>query len=85
MSAVARNGADAYAVAVLCEGTVVDNVPRRISRIRREGVIRCCVTDRRQYSSDLPQGGLEIPCLLLFEGEVRKATNRLHIAQQRHL
>ena len=55
-----RNGADAYTVAVVREGTVVGHVPRRISRvcslfIIRGGVIRCCVTDRRRYSSDLPQ------------------------------
>ena len=71
-----RNGADAYAVAVVHEGTVVGHVPRRISRIcslfiRRGGVICCCVTDRRRHSSDLPQGGLEIPCLLSFEGEAK--------------
>ena len=59
-------------IAVVREGTVVGHVPRRISRvcslfIRRGGVIRCCVTDRRRYSSDLPQEGLEIPCLLSFE------------------
>ena len=34
-------------------------------------MIRCCITDRRRYSSDLPQG-LEIPCLLSFEGEAKE-------------
>ena len=24
------------------------------------------MTGRRQYSSDLPQGGLEVPCVLMF-------------------
>jgi hypothetical protein len=27
------------------------------------------VTGFRQYSRNLPQGGLELPCLYLFEGE----------------
>ena len=72
-----RNGADAYAVAAVREGSVVGHVPCRISRvcslfIRRGGVIRCCITGRRRYSSDLPQGGLEIPCLLSFEGEAKE-------------
>ena len=29
----------------------------------------CSVTDSKRYSSDLSQGGLEIPCILKFEGE----------------
>ncbi len=31
------------------------------------------VTGSRRYSGDLPQGGLEVPCLLKFEGNVTKA------------
>ena len=27
-----------------------------------------CTTERRRFSADLPQGGLEIPCLVTFEG-----------------
>jgi len=34
--------------------------------IRRGGTIVCVVTGPRQYSSDLPQGGLEIPCRCIF-------------------
>ena len=35
----------------------------------------CVVTAScRRYSVDLPQGGLEIPCLLKFEGEEKYAT-----------
>ena len=30
------------------------------------GTIVCQVTSRRQYSSDLPKGGLEVPCVLMF-------------------
>ena len=47
------------------------HVPRKISSIcslflRESGSIICHVTGSRQYSSDLPQGGLEIPCVLTF-------------------
>ena len=36
--------------------------------LRYSGSIKCKVTGSRQYSRDLPQGGLEIPCQLTFEG-----------------
>ena len=35
------------------------------------GTIRCRVTASRYYSEDLPQGGLEIPCILMFEGSAK--------------
>ena len=52
---------------------IVGHVPRKISAVcylflRRSGTISCEVTDRRRYSADLPQGGLEIPCKLIFVG-----------------
>ena len=59
---------DLYAVAVLKNDAVVGHVPRKISAactmfIRKRGTINCVVKGRRRYSSDLPQGGLEIPCV----------------------
>ena len=59
------NFRDHYAVAVIKDDVVVGHLPRKISRvsslfIRRGGTIRCRVLGRRRYSSDLPQGGLEI-------------------------
>jgi hypothetical protein len=33
--------------------------------------ILCPVTGGHRYSSDLDQGGMEIPCLLLFKGKPR--------------
>ena len=67
------NTFDPFAVAVMRDDTVIGHVPRRISSIcamflRREGSITCEVTDSRRHSDDLPQGGLEIPCVLRFEG-----------------
>ena len=69
-----KNRHDSNAVAVVKHGMVVGHVPRKISLIcalflRRSGSsIRCEVTGERRHSWDLPQGGLEIPCTLYFEG-----------------
>ena len=37
--------------------------------LRRGGVVTCEVTGTRKPSTDLPQGGLEIPCLLRIKGK----------------
>ena len=71
------NSADRYAVAVLKEETIIGHLPRKMSKIcslflRRGGSIRCKVTGSRRYSSDLPQGGLEIPRSLLFTANVKE-------------
>lgn len=56
---------------------VVGHVPRNISVacsafLRRAGALTCTVTGVRQYSSDLPQGGLEIPCRLTFSASTKE-------------
>lgn len=61
------NSIDRYAVTVKNGDTVVGHLPKKISRLcslflRRGGSIMSTVTGRRRYSSDLSQGGLEIPC-----------------------
>ena len=71
------NAMDRYAVALKKDGAVIGHLPQKISQIcslfiRRGGMIECIVTGTRRYSSDLPQGGLEIPCTLLFSGEKRE-------------
>ena len=70
------NAIDRYAVAVVKSGTVVGHLPKKLSRIcssfiRRGGVVRCRVAGRRRYSDDLPQGGLEIPCVLILDGKCK--------------
>ncbi len=68
------NTSDVYAVAVKENNRIVGHVPRTISAVcslflDREGTtITCVVTGSRRYSSDLPQGGLEVPCKLTFKG-----------------
>ena len=79
------NTIDRYAVAVIRSGLVVGHLPKKISRVcslflMRGGTIYCIVTNTRRYSADLPQGGLEIPCTLHFEGK-KKEINSL----KRHL
>ena len=64
-----------YVIAVKKDsGEMVGNLPKKISRmcsmfIQEGGEIMCTVIGNRRYSSDLVQGGLEIPCTLLFHGE----------------
>ena len=70
-----RNPHDTHAVAVkenivgLDGITTVGHVSKKISAIcsifiRRGGTINCVVNDTCRFSADLPQGGLEIPCIL---------------------
>ena len=70
------NTVDRYAVAVMKSRIVVGHSPKKLSRtslsIRRGSVIRCHVAGRRTYSHDLPQGGLEIPCVLILEGKYKE-------------
>ena len=65
---------DRYAVAVTKDGVVIGHLLRKVSRVcslflRRSGRIHCRVTGGRRYPIDLPQGGLEIPCRIVFTAE----------------
>ena len=75
-----RNEKDRYAVAVVKNDTIIGHLPRKISKVcslflRRGGNICCIVTGRRRFSADLPQGGLEIPCTLMFKACPKKYRN----------
>ena len=64
------------------EQKIVGHVPRRISPlcsvfIRRGGNIKCVVSGPRRYSSDLSQGGLELPCKYLFSTRNFEESGRL--------
>ena len=68
------NQFDRYSVAVLKNSTPVGHLPKKLSCvfslfIRRGGTIQCQVTGPRKYSSDLQQGGLEIPRVLILRGK----------------
>ena len=70
-----RNPMDPYAVAIKRGSEVIGHVPRKISAagslfIQRRGAVTCRITDsHHQYSSDLLQDGLQIPCQLVFQSE----------------
>ena len=70
-----NNLEDPYAVAMMKEHSVVGHIPRKISAacslfLAKEGSsITCIIIGKRQHSWDLPQGGLEVPCKLVFKGE----------------
>ena len=71
------NPDDRYAVAVMKDGTIVGHLPKKVSRIcslflRRGGSICCRVSGNRRYSADLPQGGLEIPCSVMFKAKPKE-------------
>ena len=67
------NAFDPYAVAIRKSANVIGHVPQKISAacslfIQRGGTLTCIIIDsHRQYSADLPQGGLQIPCKLEFK------------------
>ena len=75
----ADNLRDPFAVAVMKSHQTVGHIPMKISSVcslflRHGGTITCTVTGSRQHSQDLPQGGLEIPCTLTFEGGLKDVT-----------
>lgn len=52
---------------------IVGHVPQYMSTacslfMRRGGSVYCTITERRRYSRDLPQGGMEVLCLFRFVG-----------------
>lgn len=67
------HGSDSHAVAVTKDINVVGHIPRKFSSvcalfISNGGSITCTPTGTRKFSTDLPQGGLEIPCKYIFDG-----------------
>ena len=72
------NPRDAYAVAVVRNRRTVGHLPRKLCHFWdlfiRGGSISCSVSGRRRYSSDLSQGGLEIPSVLVFKWESKETS-----------
>ena len=73
---------DRYAVALTKNGTVIGHLPWKVSCVcslflRRGRNSDCVVTGTQRYSADLPQGGLKIPCKLLFTAKACE-TDKLH-------
>ena len=75
------NRNDTFAVAMRKDSVTVGHVPRVISPIcsiflRQSENIKCRVTGNRQCSSDLPQGGLELPCILTFSIQDQRESSK---------
>ena len=69
-----ENSHDLYAVAVKKQDSIVGHVPFNISTLchlflSRVGIITCTVSGLRKYLDDLPQDGLEVLYLLMFQGD----------------
>lgn len=67
------NPHDKHAVAVTLKNITVGHVPMEISKVvwyfvRKGGRMTCTVTGKH-VRSKLPQGGLEVPCVMRFRGE----------------
>ena len=65
-----------HPIAVVKEGVIVRHMPCAAFLVcylflRRNCILRCQVTNTRYYSIVLPQGGLEIPCRLIFSIHAR--------------
>ena len=70
-------GSWAISMTVCCSSAVVGHLPRKFSAVfslflRSHGGITCKVNGSRRFSRDLPQGGLENPCILMFSGQGSK-------------
>ena len=81
------NLCDRYAVSTILQGTIVGHVPKNISCLcslflGQGGKITATVTGNRQRSYDLPQGGLEIPCLLTFRGLQQQIEKVKHLIEE---
>ena len=81
------NSYDSFAVGVMKNGSIVGHIPRKLSAVcamflQQGGFILCQVSGNRQYSRDLPQGGLEIPCILTFSGEEKGVTKVKDLVQK---
>jgi len=64
-------------VANIENDTIVGHVPQMISVpcdlfLKKGGTILCVFTGRCKYSTDLEQGGLDVPCKLIFSGPVKE-------------
>jgi hypothetical protein len=73
---------DPYAVAIVKNAVTVGHVPKKISTmcsifLRNGGGIYCTVSGNRQHSGDLPQGGMEIPCILNFVSDDQSRANKI--------
>lgn len=68
------NTEDPYAVAVMHSSAVIGHISRKISAVGalflgKEGTIHCTIIGSWPFTTNLPHGGLEVPCILTFRGK----------------
>ena len=81
------NQEDPYAVSINKDQEVVGHVPRLISAfcssfLCRGGRITCLITGTKRYSRDLVQGGMEVPCIYICEGEAQEISKAEKLLSQ---
>ena len=80
-------------ICVVKGGIIIGYLPKKMSLvcslfIRKGGNIHCIVTGKRRYSTDLAQGGLDIPWRLIFKGkqdQIKKLQRSLKLAIDVHI
>ena len=86
------NSHDPFSVKVIKSAMIVGHLPKRISStcslfLHMGESISCEVTGPKQYSVDLIQGGLEIPCRLMLSSStkelIEKAKKLLGLCEQK--
>ena len=85
-----RNPTNRYAMAVLKDGVIIghtqtkDNFTSLLTFPEERRNHSCTVTGRRRYSVDISQGGLKIPCLVVFRAEPKnskKLVRLIHVSK----
>ncbi len=77
------NVMDRCACGVYKSQVLVGHLPRKITHVsslflRRGGSVFCrIISERRQRSHDLPQGGLEIPCTVVYCAKTKKEIQKV--------
>ena len=78
---------DLHAVTTTKNDVVIGHVPCNISVpcdlfLRNGGSVLCIITGVHYYSSNLAQGGLEVPCKLVFNGPVKDISKLQSLLQR---
>ena len=74
---------DKYTTALInSESVTVGHLPKFMSKlahifVKHAGKIRCEITGSKRYSSDLEQGGLEIPAKIIFQNSNKRIIEKM--------
>ena len=73
---------DRYAIAIISNNQTVGHVPKFLSKLtffflKHGGTLTVKVTGERRYSSDLAQGGMEIPAEFIYKSEKKELSDQM--------